>query len=277
MPLVGSGRPAARSAFAKAVGRSDALAITSPVERISGPSTGSAPGKRAKGSTAAFTLISCGRGGFSARSASVSPAARRQAASTRLMPIALLANGTVRDARGFASSTYTVWSATASCTFSRPTTPSAGPRRLTTCSTSSAFGQGERLRGEHAGGVAGVDARFLHVLHDRCDEHLLAVAESVDVDLDRVLDEPVDQHRPAHGRHRGPQLRLVVADTHGTAAEDVRGPHEHRVADLRGGRQRLRLAFDRGPRRTTNAELAPPARRTARGPRPGRSPHAACP
>ena len=55
MPVTGSGRPAARSAFANAVGRSAALAITSPVARISGPSTGSAPGKRANGSTAAFT------------------------------------------------------------------------------------------------------------------------------------------------------------------------------------------------------------------------------
>ena len=39
-----------------------ALAITSPVERISGPSTGSAPGKRANGKTAAFTLTWAGRG-----------------------------------------------------------------------------------------------------------------------------------------------------------------------------------------------------------------------
>jgi hypothetical protein len=40
VPSIGSGRPAARSALARAVGRSTALAITSPVERISGPSTG---------------------------------------------------------------------------------------------------------------------------------------------------------------------------------------------------------------------------------------------
>ena len=37
--------------------------------------------------------------------ASDAPAISRQAASTRLTPVALLANGTVRDARGFASST----------------------------------------------------------------------------------------------------------------------------------------------------------------------------
>src|SRR5207244_6378776 len=55
LPEFGSGRPAARSALANAVGRSAAVAITSPVERISGPSTGSAPGKRANGNTAAFT------------------------------------------------------------------------------------------------------------------------------------------------------------------------------------------------------------------------------
>ena len=55
MPPVGSGLPAARSALANAVGKSDAVAMTSPVERISGPSTASAPGKRAKGKTDAFT------------------------------------------------------------------------------------------------------------------------------------------------------------------------------------------------------------------------------
>ena len=107
MPLVGSGRPAARSAFANAVGRSAALAITSPVERISGPSTGSAPGKRANGSTAAFTLtcarLALARAGRGRRASR--PAASRQAASTRLTPIAFDANGTVREARGFTSST----------------------------------------------------------------------------------------------------------------------------------------------------------------------------
>ena len=74
---VGSGRPAARSAFANAVGKSAALAITSPVERISGPSTGSAPGKRANGSTAAFTLT-CAR-----RAARAAARARRGARPRR--------------------------------------------------------------------------------------------------------------------------------------------------------------------------------------------------
>src|SRR5437868_1406480 len=55
VPYDGSGRPAARSAFANAVGKSRALAITSPVDRISGPSTGSAPRKRARGITGVDT------------------------------------------------------------------------------------------------------------------------------------------------------------------------------------------------------------------------------
>ena len=75
-----------------------------------GPSTGSLPGKRANGSTAAFTETGPRRGRPARRRGSTSsdtraPAISRQAASTRLMPIALLANGTVREARGFASST----------------------------------------------------------------------------------------------------------------------------------------------------------------------------
>ena len=105
-PERGNLRPAARSALSSAVERSAALAITSPVERISGPSTGSLPGKRANGSTAALTLhCRGGRSGGSPSSEIVAPSARRHAALTSSTPVALLTNGTVRDARGFASIT----------------------------------------------------------------------------------------------------------------------------------------------------------------------------
>ncbi len=43
VPPSGSAEPAAASAFANAVGKSVAMPITSPVERISGPSSESAP------------------------------------------------------------------------------------------------------------------------------------------------------------------------------------------------------------------------------------------
>ena len=134
----------------------------------------------------------------------------------------------------------------------------------------------QRLRGQHAGRVAGVDAGLLDVLHHGADEDLLAVAERVDVDLDRVLDEAVDEHRPADRRHRGAQVVLVVADAHRAAAEHVRRPDEHRVADLARRGERLVSApstVDHGGQRTPSSRRA---RRTARDPRRGRSPRAAC-
>ena len=95
------------------------------------------------------------------------------------------------------------------------------------------------------------------------------VAEGVDVDLDRVLQEPVDQHRPVGGETREPtpgppsdparptparrwaaQAVGVVADLHGAAAEHVGGADQDRVADPLGDGQGLldggRLAPGRG-------------------------------
>ena len=82
-------------------------------------------------------------------------------------------------------------------------------------------------------------AGLLDVLHDRADVRLLAVAERVDVDLDRVLEEPVDEHAPVTAAHRLAHVVLVVADAHRAAAEHVRGPDEHRVADALGDLDRL--------------------------------------
>ena len=44
-----------------------------------------------------------------------------------------------------------------------------------------------------------MDAGLLDVLHDAAEEQLVAVEERVDVDLDRVVDEAVDQHRVLAG------------------------------------------------------------------------------
>ena len=113
----------------------------------------------------------------------------------------------------------------------------------------------ERLRGQHAGRVAGVDAGLLDVLHHGGDVDVLAVAERVDVDLDRVLDEPVDEHGARDGGHRLAQLLVVVTDAHRAAAEHVRGADEHRIADLGRGGERLLGALDGRPRRAADAEL----------------------
>ena len=53
----------------------------------------------------------------------------------------------------------------------------------------------ERVRRQHAGAVAGVDPGLLDVLHDPADPDVLAVAQRVDVDLDRVLQEAVEEDR----------------------------------------------------------------------------------
>ncbi len=62
-PLAGSvGRrvPAPICALAKAVGKSRSMPITSPVERISGPSSVSTPGNFANGKTASLTATCLG-------------------------------------------------------------------------------------------------------------------------------------------------------------------------------------------------------------------------
>ncbi len=85
--------------------------ITSPVERISGPSTGSTPGNLLNGKTASLTEKYGGTistGGLSCRptwSASFVPAMQRAAILASAWPVAFDTNGTVREARGFTSST----------------------------------------------------------------------------------------------------------------------------------------------------------------------------
>ena len=105
VPLSGSSTPAAACALPNAVGKSPATPITSPVDFISGPSTVSAPAKRANGSTASLTETwpLCIEG--SSIPESGSPSISRQAIFASGAPIAFETNGTVREARGFASIT----------------------------------------------------------------------------------------------------------------------------------------------------------------------------
>src|SRR4051812_35965968 len=107
VPRWGSAAPAAACALAKAVGKSRAMPITSPVERISGVRTASEPSKRSNGRTASLTLTwsqAIGSAGRS-RSAMRSPSITRQAILASGIPTALDTNGTVREARGLASMT----------------------------------------------------------------------------------------------------------------------------------------------------------------------------
>ena len=107
VPPEGRAAPAAAWALAKAVGKSRAIPMTSPVERISGPRIASDPSRRSKGSTASLTLTWSALIGFSGspRSAIRSPSMIRHASLASGTPIALETKGTVREARGLASMT----------------------------------------------------------------------------------------------------------------------------------------------------------------------------
>ncbi len=136
-------------------------------------------------------------------------------------------------------------------------------------------------RRQHARRVARVDAGLLDVLHHATEEEVGAVVEGVDVDLDGVVEEPVDEDR-ALGRdlgglgHVGRELPLVVHDLHAAAAEHVGRADEHRDSRSppRSAGRRRRTSRCRAWARPARHRPAP--RRTRRGPRRGGWPRGWC-
>ena len=102
------------------------------MERISGPRTGSTSGNFSNGSTASFTPKYGTMWRRSRpRSFTVSPSMSLTAIGAICVPATFETSGTVRDARGFASITYTLPFSIANCMFIRPTTfSSAAMRRV---------------------------------------------------------------------------------------------------------------------------------------------------
>ena len=92
--------------------------------------------------------------------------------------------------------------------------------------------------------------RLLDVLHDRADVGLEPVGDRVDVDLERALDEAVDQHRALDRA----EIVRGVADAHRAPTEHVRGTDQDRKADPLGDRARLRGRARDPPLRTPDAE-----------------------
>ena len=92
----------------------------------------------------------------------------------------------------------------------------------------------ERVRRQHAGAVTGVDPRLLDVLHDPADPDRLPVTQRVDVDLDRVLQEAVQEDVAPVAGVAGEVVGEAVArvdDLHRPAAKDIGRAHEQRIAD----------------------------------------------
>ena len=118
----GSSAPAPSWLLKYASGKLSESPSTSPVERISGPRTGSTLGNFVKGNTASFTPW-CGiTFSVSLRSARDSPSMSRVARRAICVLHTLDTSGTVRDARGLASITKTFPSSIAYCMFIRPHT-----------------------------------------------------------------------------------------------------------------------------------------------------------
>ena len=87
-------------------------------------------------------------------------------------------------------------------------------------------------------------ARLLDMLEDPGDRDVLAVADRIDVDLDRVAQIAVDQNR-ARSRHRHRRRNVMlelfgpVDDLHSPAAEHIGRAEEHRITDACRDRERL--------------------------------------
>ena len=94
----------------------------------------------------------------------------------------------------------------------------------------------DEIRGQHAGGIAGMDAGVLDVLHDPAHHATPAVGDGVDVGFEGVLEKVINEHRMFGRDARGLleellERRLVVHDLHRAPAEHVGRSHQHRIAD----------------------------------------------
>ncbi len=253
--------------------------MTSPVERISGPSRPSEPWKRSNGSTASLTQMWSGVGSAgSPRSAIRSPSMTRHAILASGTPVAL------RDERHGPRGARVGLDHVDVVLVERVLhvhQPDDAERER------DVPGQGadlverlaaERVRRQHAGGVAGVDAGLLDVLHDPADPDVFAVAERVDVDLDRVLHEAVEEDLALGADTVEVALEPLVGvhDLHRAPAEHVAGSHEQREADARAPRPAPPTRWSPSRRAAPWRRCGPAGRRSASGPRPGRSPRRSC-
>src|SRR4030081_813204 len=100
VPLSGIGVPALNWALPNASPKFSPTPMTSPVDRISGPSDGSTPGNLLNGNTGDFTK-NCGTGRTplaSVKSAIIFPSIKPTAIFGSGTPVALPTYGTVREA-----------------------------------------------------------------------------------------------------------------------------------------------------------------------------------
>ena len=87
--------------------------------------------------------------------------------------------------------------------------------------------------------VAGVNTGLLNMLQDAADVDLFAVAQGIDIGLNRTLQEAIEVHRVVGANARGlghviAQMLGIVGDHHAAAAQHIARAHQQRIADVRG-------------------------------------------
>ena len=80
-------------------------------------------------------------------------------------------------------------------------------------------------------------AGLLDVFHHAADEDALAIADAIDIDFDRIVQEAVQQHRRLvlyldRLAHVALQVTLLVHDFHRPPAQHVARAHHQRIADF---------------------------------------------
>ena len=140
----------------------------------------------------------------------------------------------------------------------RPRTPRARTIRSIVATISVLVARATVRGGNIADAVAAVDAGPLDVLEEPRDQHPLAVADRVDVDLD-PLEVAVDPDRPVgvddrRGRELADEVVGRVAEVDREPADDEARPDDDRVADPLGEGQRLLDAVGHAAVRLGDAE-----------------------
>ena len=103
-------------------------------------------------------------------------------------------------------------------------------------------------------------AGLLDVFHHTADQYPLAVCDAVDIDLDRIIQEAIEQHRAVIGdldrfAHVALEIALLMDDLHRAPAQHITRSDHQRVADLLGQRQRLGLGARSAVGRLAQVEL----------------------
>ena len=103
-------------------------------------------------------------------------------------------------------------------------------------------------------------AGLFDVFHDAADQGGFAVGNAIDVDLNRIVEEAVQQdwrimRHLDRFAHVALEVALLMDDFHGTAAEDIRWPHDQRIADFRCQAQGIFFGARSAVRRLAQAQL----------------------